>query len=173
MRATDSPPSNRGNSSSFVERAASWNATPVGRKPPVSRPNKKIEPRETEQEPERPGPPNPARQLQVDIGTRVRLALGCQEPDVAQGLFLRHPQRLRDPISLKNIDFETPAPQGGRPELKPTYTECALAVEKHPTHPRRPSRHVILVPLNTVTGDPSTRKAEAGLSARTAASSAP
>ena len=70
---------------------------------------------------------------------------------------------LDSPRSTGNIrrnNFKTPAAENRRPEMQPLDAERAVAVVEYPPFFRGWHSHQpILVPLNTVTGDPLARKA--------------
>ena len=156
-------------------------AVPVPRKPPIAHVDQPIEPWQTENRIEGPGPPDPSRHIQINIGSRYQMTISRQHPYVGEQFFTRHLDPLRNPRFIQRGNLEATPPERPRPILHPTRAETALPVIKDDT-----SGHALgqsgfsahrrahnFRPHITLTADPSARKADCGLPWSTVAISLP
>ena len=154
---------------------------PVACKPFIADVDQPIEPRQTENRIEGPGPPDPSRHIQINIGSGYQLTISRQQPYVGKQFCMRHFDPLRNPGLIQRGNFESAPPERPRPILHPTRAETALPVVKD--HALDASlaqsgfnahRHAHkLRPHITLTADPSARKADCGLPWSTVAISFP
>src|ERR1039458_2271518 len=154
--------------SARLQLARMRHAVPVPRKPPITRVDQPVEPRQTEHCIEGPSPPDPSRDMQINIGARNQLATSRKQPYVGEQFFMRHFELLCDPRLIQRGNLESAPPERSRPKLHPTRAETALPIVKDHALDRpsgfRAHRHTHnLRPRITVTADPSARKADCGL----------
>jgi hypothetical protein len=145
---------------------------PVSRKPPITSVDQPVEPRQTEHGIERPRPPDPARHIQINIGSGNQWTTRPEQANIGDQFFMRHHEFRRDPRLIQRSNFESVPSECSCPILHPTRAETALPiVEDHATN-RASSQKLDrsagfgaqwhthnLCPRITVTADPSARNA--------------
>src|SRR6266404_8062949 len=101
-------------------------AVPVACKPFIAHLDQPVEPWQAENRIEGPGPPDPSRHIQIDIGSGYQLTTSRQQSYVGEQFFMRHLNPLRNPRLIQRGNLEATPPERPRPILHPTRAKTAL-----------------------------------------------
>ena len=148
--------------------------------PTVAPPKHPVKARQTKDRIEGPPPPDSSCHVKVRIGARLQFSTPSQDLYVVQQMFLRNLQAAVPSGRLQVFQGEASPSNDLFPEMNPSIAEPAPAIVEYPTLARQSGlrfvvgeSHRILLPVNTMTGEPSATNAQSGRRLRIVASSGP
>lgn len=148
--------------------------------PTIALPKYPIETGQTKDSIERPCPPDLPCHIKVGVGTRFQFSSAGQYPYVVQQILLQNLQAAVNRSGLQVFNCEAPPFHDHLPQVNPAKTKPASTVVKYPALARKSGfrfviwqSHWTLLPLKTVTSEPSAKNAQSGGRFRTVPSSLP
>ena len=123
--------------SARLQAARMRDAVPVPCKPPVTLADHPVEPGQTENRIEGPSPPDPPRDIEINVGSRNHLAIGRQQPYVGDQFFERHLELIRHPRFVQRGNLEPAPRECPSPTVHPARAKAALPIVKDDATDRR------------------------------------
>ncbi len=146
--------------------------------PAITQPKQRIETGQIKDCIERPCPPNSSRHVEVCVGARFEFSTPSQDSYVVQQVHLRDLQAAVGGGRLQVFKGKTPPSNDSLPQMNPTKAEPASPVVEYPALARESGLRLVLrqshctvLPVETVTGEPSATNAQSGGRRRTVESS--